>query len=408
MLKKEESYPYLGHDFFLDNKCNKQTTELISEFKNDLRTLDSTLLPTSAKLEAVNTVFLTKVSFYFSSLMFTVKELNELEDLIIFHARNWLKMNTSSTRSYFFTPKSEGGIGMINPLVMFNGKYMGFKLGTLNSDDPFVRATARESLDLHMTRRKVRMSEDPESSFAGYMVENGKLVKDSKIHFPRSQWCFLFELCNRENIFLRYNEESDMYFYAFTIDENVTASISNSKVFYIVFKNMKLNEFLTEWKNKRSQGRIRQAIDQIVDHKYSSAYLTNHKLSDDIRSFVCRSRLQILQCNNLLHLYYNTNHKSCDLCNHPLETVSHIMNSCKQLKNMYSKRHNRIVDIIHGKIPSQQHTTIIKDKILSPTDFNDNSDSFITTNRRPDITIIDSDTRQVFLVEIALPFDTFI
>ena len=149
-----------------------------------------------------------------------------------------------------------------------------------------------------------------------------------------------------------------MYFYAFTIDENVTASISNSKVFYIVFKNMKLNEFLTEWKNKRSQGRIRQAIDQIVDHKYSSAYLTNHKLSDDIRSFVCRSRLQILQCNNLLHLYYNTNHKSCDLCNHPLETVSHIMNSCKQLKNMYSKRHNRIVDIIHGKIPSQQHTTI--------------------------------------------------
>ena len=96
---------------------------------------------------------------------------------------------------------------------------MGFKLGTLNSDDPFVRATARESLDLHMSRRKVRMSEDPESSFAGYMVENGKLVKDSKIHFPRSQWCFLFELCNRENIFLRYNEESDMYFYAFTIDE---------------------------------------------------------------------------------------------------------------------------------------------------------------------------------------------
>ena len=54
------------------------------------------------------------------------------------------------------------------------------------------------------------------------------------------------------------------------------------------------------------------------------------------------------------------------------------------------------------------YTTIIKDKILSPTDFNDNSDSFITTNRRPDITIIDSDTRQVFLVEIALPFDTFI
>ena len=166
VLQKEESYPYLGHDFFLDNKCNKQTAELISEFKDDLKTLDITLLPTSAKLEAVNTVYLPKVTFFFTSLMFTVKELSEIEDTIIFYARHWLKMNTSSTRSYFFTPKSEGGIGMINPSVMFNGKFMGFKIAALNSDDQHVRATARESLQLHnMSRRKVRVSEDPEHSF---------------------------------------------------------------------------------------------------------------------------------------------------------------------------------------------------------------------------------------------------
>ena len=70
---------------------------------------------------------------------------------------------------------------MINPSVMFNGKYMGIKIAALNSDDPHVRATARESLKLHMARRKVRESEDPEQSFAGYMVEHGKLVNDSKI-----------------------------------------------------------------------------------------------------------------------------------------------------------------------------------------------------------------------------------
>ena len=407
VLQKEESYPYLGHDFFLDNKCNKQTAELISEFKDDLKTLDITLLPTSAKLEAVNTVYLPKVTFFFTSLMFTVKELSEIEDTIIFYARHWLKMNTSSTRSYFFTPKSEGGIGMINPSVMFNGKFMGFKIAALNSDDQHVRATARESLKLHMSRRKVRVSEDPEHSFAGYMVEDGKLVKDSKIHFPRSQWCFLFELCNREHIILRYNEENDMYFYAFTIEENVTASISNSKAFYIVFKNMKLGVFLNEWKNKSSQGRVRKSIDNVVDHKFSSTFLNNHKLSDDIRSFVCRGRLQILQCNSILHLYYNAD-RSCNLCNHPSETVSHILNGCKQLKDMYTKRHNRLVDLIYEKIPSQHNMSIIKDKTLTPSDFNDSSESFITTHRRPDITVIDTETRQVFLVEIAVPFDTFI
>ena len=96
------------------------------------------------------------------------------------------------------------------------------------------------------------------------------------------------------------------------------------------------------------------------------------------------------------------------MCNHPSETVSHILNGCRKLKDMYTKRHNRIVDLVHEKIPSQQHVSIIKDKILKPTDFNDNSESFITTHRRPDITIINTETRQAFLVEIALPFDTFI
>ena len=170
---------------------------------------------------------------------------------------------------------------------------------------------------------------------------------------------------------------------------------------------MKLGVFLNELKNKSSQGRVRKSIDNAVDHKFSSTFLNNHKLSDDIRSFVCRGRLQILQCNSILHLYYNAD-RSCNLCNHPSETVSHILNGCKQLKDMYTKRHNRLVDLIYEKIPSQHNMSIIKDKTLTPSDFNDSSESFITTHRRPDITVIDTETRQVFLVEIAVPFDTFI
>ena len=70
---------------------------------------------------------------------------------------------------------------MISPHVLFNGKHIAFKLGALNSDDAHVKKTARDSLFLHMSRRKVRKSDEEENSFAGYTIQNDKLAKESKI-----------------------------------------------------------------------------------------------------------------------------------------------------------------------------------------------------------------------------------
>ena len=408
VLDKNQSYPYLGHDFLIDNRYNTQTADLVKQFKDDLKMLHASLLPISAKLEAINNVYLHKVSFYFPSLMFTVKELTEIEDSIVFYLRDWLKINSSSTRSYFFSPKSQGGLGMIDPHVLFNGKHIAFKLGALNSDDAHVKATARDSLFLHMSRRKVRKSDAEENSFAGYSTQNGRLVKESKIHFPRSQWVFLLELCNRENIVLRFSEETDTYQCTFSIEDYESIFISHPKAFYPVFKNMKVSHIVKEWKEKSSQGKIRKETEGNVDYKLSAAFLDNHKISDDIVSFVCRGRLQLLQCNSLMHIYYKTP-RFCKLCNHPYENESHVLNGCRELKNIYSKRHNRLVDLIHGKIKPTPNVTVIKDGILTPSVFQDtNQNSFVTTHRRPDITIIDRESGEVKFIEISVPFDIHI
>ena len=338
VLDKSQSYPYLGHDFHIDHTYNTQTTDLIKSFKDNLKLLHKSLLPLSAKLEAINNVYLHKISFYFPSLMFTVKELTEIEDSIVFYLRTWLKINSSSTRSYFFSPKSQGGLGMINPHVLFNGKHIGFKLATLNSDDSHVKSTARDSLFLHMSRRKVKKSDDEETSFAGYSVENGKLAKESKIHFPKSQWVFLFELCKRENIVLRFCEETSTYLCTVSSEDSESISISHPKAFYIVFKNKKVSQIVREWTEKSSQGRIRKETEGNVDYKLSAAFLNNHKISDDIVSFVCRGRLQLLQSNSLMHIYYKTP-RNCNLCNHPHENNSHVLNGCNELRSiLLSKR----------------------------------------------------------------------
>ena len=109
-----------------------------------------------------------------------------------------------------------------------------------------------------------------------------------------------------------------------------------------------------------------------------------------------------------MFIYYKTP-RFCTLCNHPHENVSHVLNGCRELKNIYSKRHNRIVDLVHNKIKPTQFVTVIKDGILTPSVFqNSNNDSFDTTHRHPDITIINRDTKEVQLVVIAVPFDIHI
>ena len=132
-------------------------------------------------------------------------------------------------------------------------------------------------------------------------------------------------------------------------------------------------------------------------------------LSDDLRSFVCRGRLQLLQCNSLLHLYYGVP-KHCKLCNFPSDTASHILNGCPKLKNMYQQRHDRIVNLIYDKVVSKSEadTVVLKDTFITPDIFGSQKPTFDHPHNRPDIVCIDKKSRTVTIVEISVPFDAHI
>ena len=122
---RDQSYRYLGVDIRIDNKT-EQTSQLISECMDILEKIDVARIPSSAKLEAINLMCLSKLNFYFPNLMFSEKELTTLEDEVISYARHWLSLNKSSTRSYFFTARSKGGLGLVNPRVAYHAKHMQF------------------------------------------------------------------------------------------------------------------------------------------------------------------------------------------------------------------------------------------------------------------------------------------
>ena len=150
---KGESYKYLGYKVSIDNTSG-QTNELIIKFVDTITKVNNSCLPTSAKLEAINTMCLSLLHFYMPNLLFLEKDLLFLEDTIVKSIREYLKLNNSCTRSYFFLPKSMGGLGILNPKLLYYTSHISFYLSVLNSDDPNVRQTARHSLDLHMKKER--------------------------------------------------------------------------------------------------------------------------------------------------------------------------------------------------------------------------------------------------------------
>jgi len=182
MYSKDQPYTYLGFSINLSNTASAtQATRVANDFKVTLRKIDAAPLSVTAKLQAVNIMCSSRLNFYLSNFTFTQKCLDELEDEIVRHVRRWLQLNNSSNRDFMFCPRTEGGLGLMNPHTLYSAKHLSFMLSMLNSDDRQVRETARTSLRLHMEKRKVPLaSQDDENTFAGFITSTRGEIEEKQ------------------------------------------------------------------------------------------------------------------------------------------------------------------------------------------------------------------------------------
>ncbi|KAL8581682.1 hypothetical protein ACOMHN_049238 [Nucella lapillus] len=124
-----------------------------------------------------------------------------MEGCIVQHVQGSLKRNNSSTRSFMFTSRSEGGLSILNPSALYSAKHLSFRLSVLNSDDEQVRDTARSSLALHMQKRKVPEAPTIVNAFCGFQTsDEGNLAKTWRVTWPRSDWGHMNEVCAHEGV----------------------------------------------------------------------------------------------------------------------------------------------------------------------------------------------------------------
>ena len=409
MIGHSQSYTYLGHDINLSATSEEgQIETIIDDFKTTMANIDIAPLPVAAMIQAVNIMATSNLHFYFPNIMFSEKTLDTIEDTIVFYVRSWLGLNNSSTRPFFFCPRAKGGLGLISPRIMYHAKKLSFHLSMLNNDDTHTREAARNSLQLHLSKRKCLPSTATDGdNFAGYKTDNNyRLVKTSKVNWRRSPWVHLNEICIRTGVRLRKNDDS--YVLVIAPDQEVQFSCKDPSAFFTLFKTMQLNNMHEELKKKDSQGRM--ARTENVDFTLSVSHLTNVKISDNVLKFVVKARLQLVECNTLLNLYYpGTYSKQCARCHFHTETLSHILNGCNQNKNAIQKRHNRIAEIITNTLSAGNRVvTVHKDKPIKPNDFDRAHLNFATNHTRPDACIINQEDRSCVLVEVSVPFDSFV
>ena len=306
-----------------------------------------------------------------------------------------------------FTPRADGGLGLFYPRINYHCKKLSFFLSVLNNDDLQTRFTARESLKLHLTKRKCELTDDPEENFSGYSVDNNyNLIKKSKVTWRRSIWIHLNELCSR--LSTKLHIRGDEYVLRVT-DDAIELSFSDAKAFHSSFKRLQLRKMLALWKEKEFQGRIARTPN--VDSKVSSPHLANLKLDDALVKFVVKARLQLIETNTVMHTYYPAEcHRSCDRCGFHSDTLSHVLNGCPESSDAIQSRHNRVVNVIAKTLTDESaRFSVTVDSPVKPAMFLSPEPDFTgIRHNRPDICMISHEHMKCYLIEVAIPFDPFI
>ena len=194
----ERGYPYLGHFINLNSTWEEQMHLLDETYISRQETIDKAPLPINTKIEAINVMICSLLESKICNTRLPLQKLKYYEDLIVNRVRIWLGLGTNANQKFMFVVRSKGGLGLRNPTNMYIARKISFMGEMLNSDDNQVRFIARESLQLHMNKRKVNLAKSNDPSFGGYEVnEAGIIKKNSEQCLSTLQWVKLNELCAR-------------------------------------------------------------------------------------------------------------------------------------------------------------------------------------------------------------------
>ena len=166
-----ETYPYLRHRFNIAGDWDEQVTELCQEYIHQITLIVSAPLPIRMKIKAIRQIAVAKIQHLFHNVHISQQNLLVMNNATVNIVRKWLCLNTRTTRDNPFQPRNTRGLEVPNIEWLYTSFRIGHLLSMLNNDDMTVRELARESLFLHLQRRKIPIASQNEPQFLRFKLK---------------------------------------------------------------------------------------------------------------------------------------------------------------------------------------------------------------------------------------------
>ena len=130
---------------------------------------------------------------------------------------------------------------------------------------------------------------------------------------------------------------------------------------------------------------------QNTNRKCSNSFLFSWNINDDLYIFAVKARLSLFPTNFTLYLWDGQKNPHCSLGCFHTESMTHVLNGCiHHFSNLYSSRHDPIVEMIASFLKESDRTHIDKHS----------STVFPSLADKPDIHVIDHLLKSAFLSKL--------
>jgi len=182
--------------------------------------------------------------------------------------------------------------------------------------------------------------------------------------------------------------------------------------------NQKRNR-LEKWHDKPMNGQhLRQTEKHAAPETWK--WMQRGSLKRETESLIVAAQDQALRTNyRKARIEKSTNDPKCRLCKERDETVSHLISECSKIaQSEYKRRHDKVAAAVHWSLCKKHdlphsekwydhraEAVTENEKVKVLWDFNIQTDKLIEA-RRPDIVLVNKETKECQIIDIAIPGDT--
>ena len=270
----------------------------------------------------------------------------------------------------------------------------------LNHEVQDFRDIARDSLQLDMKKRGVKNTCN-ENNFLGYELgDDGFLKCDTKFGC-QSDWPEMVRYSRKLGVKVLFRNNTAVVMFDNTV-------IKQGKQLQSSLYKIGTRNDLEKATTLSIQGPFFCLTN--IDKKISNTILYNWNVSDDLTKFLVKARLSILPTNFTTFIWNRENNPRCPFgCSHT-ESIAHLLNGCiRTFGNYYSRRHNRVVSILCKFLEKYKGSHHIYSEKNVETVFPKLRNNLLALkHRRPDIIIVNKETKDCIVVEITVCFDIYL